>query len=91
MKKFLIATAAAALFTAPALAEDPVRVGILLGFTGPIETITPHMAAGAELAFAEASESGNFLGGRTIEAVRADSTCIDAAAATAAAERLINV
>jgi branched-chain amino acid transport system substrate-binding protein len=91
MKKYLIATAAVALFTAPALADDPVKFGILLGFTGPIETITPHMAAGAELAFSEASESGNFLGGRTIEAIRADSTCIDAAAATAAAERLVNV
>jgi branched-chain amino acid transport system substrate-binding protein len=91
MKKLLIATAAAALFTAPALAQDPVKIGILLGFTGPIETLTPHMASAAELAFSEASESGNFLGGRTIEATRADSTCIDAAAATAAAERLVNV
>jgi branched-chain amino acid transport system substrate-binding protein len=91
MKKLLIATAAAALATAPALAQDPVKIGILLGFTGPIETLAPHMAAGAELAFNEASESGQFLGGRTIEAVRADSTCIDAAAAAAAAERLVNV
>jgi branched-chain amino acid transport system substrate-binding protein len=30
------------------------------------------------------------LGGETITAVRADSTCVDAAAATAAAERLVN-
>lgn len=91
MKKLLIATAAAALFTAPAVAQDPVKVGILLGFTGPIETLTPHMAAGAELALNEASESGKLLGGRTIETTRADSTCIDAAAAAAAAERLVNV
>jgi len=90
MKKLLIATAAAALLTAPAIAQDTVKVGILLGFTGPLETITPHMAGGAELAFSEASESGMFLGGRTIEGVRADSTCIDAAAAAAAAERLVN-
>ncbi|MFN3686209.1 ABC transporter substrate-binding protein [Salinarimonas sp.] len=92
MKKLLIATAAAALMTAPALAqEEPVNIGILLGFTGPIESITPAMAAAAELAIQEASESGQFLGGRTINAVRADSTCVDAAAATASAERLVTV
>jgi branched-chain amino acid transport system substrate-binding protein len=41
------------------------------------------------LAFKEASDSGQLLGGQKISVVRADSTCIDAAAATAAAERLI--
>ena len=66
-----------------------MRIGILLGFTGPIESLTPDMAASAELAFAEAGASGLFLGGRSIEAVRGDSTCTDAAAAVAAAERLV--
>jgi branched-chain amino acid transport system substrate-binding protein len=47
------------------------------------------MAAGAELAMKEASDSGKFLGGETITSVRGDSTCVDAAAATATAERLI--
>ena len=47
------------------------------------------MAAGAEMAMGEASKSGKFLGGATIESVRGDSTCVDAAAATATAERLI--
>ena len=64
-------------------------MGIILGFTGPIESLTPDMAASAEAAFAEAAGSGMFLGGRGIDAIRADSTCIDAAAASAAAERLI--
>ena len=36
--------------------------GIILGFTGPIESLTPDMAAGAELAF-EASDSGKLLNG----------------------------
>ncbi|WP_349369536.1 ABC transporter substrate-binding protein [Salinarimonas sp.] len=90
MKKLLLATAAATLAAFPATAQDgPVPVGIILGFTGPIESITPNMAASAELAFEEASDSGLLLGGRTIEPVRGDSTCIDAAAATATAERLI--
>ena len=47
------------------------------------------MAAGAELAMAEVTESGKLLGGAKVSAVRGDSTCIDAGAATAAAERLI--
>ncbi|MXU63861.1 ABC transporter substrate-binding protein [Oceanomicrobium pacificus] len=88
MKKVLMATAALSLMAGVAQA-DAVKVGIILGFTGPIESLTPDMAAGAELAMKEVSESGMFLDGSTIEPVRADSTCVDAAAATAAAERLI--
>jgi branched-chain amino acid transport system substrate-binding protein len=87
MKKTLLATAALGLFAGGASAQDSVNVGIILGFTGPIETITPNMATAAELAFQEANDSG--LLPVTLNAVRADSTCIDAAAATAAAERLI--
>ena len=71
-------------------AAGTVKIGILQGFTGPIESLTPPMAAAAELAIKEASDSGAFLGGTKIKPVRGDSTCIDAAAATAAAERLIN-
>ncbi|MGC6412927.1 MAG: ABC transporter substrate-binding protein [Candidatus Puniceispirillaceae bacterium] len=68
---------------------ENISMGIILGFTGPIESLTPAMAASAEAAFEEASKSGALLGGRSIDVVRADSTCIDAAAASAAAERLI--
>ena len=67
-----------------------VNVGIILGFTGPIESLTPDMAAGAELAFSEASDSGKLLNGSTINVIRADSTCIDSAAATSAAEGLVS-
>ena len=77
-----------ALLAGAATAEE-VKVGILLGFTGPLESITPTMAAGAELAMSEVSSSGKFMGGSTLTPVRGDSTCVDAAAATAAAERLI--
>ena len=48
------------------------------------------MAASAELAFDEASNSGQLLGGSKIVSIRADSTCVDSAAATAAGERLIS-
>ena len=89
MKKLLLASAATALVAGPAAAEDEVRIGILLGYTGPIESLTPHMAESAELAISEVNESGMFLDGQTISGVRADSTCIDNSAATAAAERLV--
>ena len=88
MKKLMFTTAALALLAGAAQAEE-VKVGILLGFTGPLESITPTMAAGAELAMAEVSSSGKFMGGSTVTAVRGDSTCVDSAAATAAAERLV--
>ena len=67
-----------------------IKMGIILGFTGPIESLTPAMAASAELAFKEASDSGSLLGGAKISPMRADSTCVDSAAATAAAEGLIS-
>ena len=71
-------------------AYGEIKMGIILGFTGPIESLTPAMAASAELAFKEASDSGSLLGGSTISVVRADSTCVDSAAATAAAEGVIS-
>ena len=88
MKKYTLIAIMSALLMTNAYA-DSIKIGILVGFTGPIESLTPAIAQGAELAMQEASESGNLLGGRTVESVRGDSTCTDAAAATAAAERLI--
>ena len=67
-----------------------IKMGIILGFTGPIESLTPAMAASAELAFKEASDSGSLLGGKSISVERAESTCVDSAAATTAAEGLIS-
>ena len=71
-----------------AFAED-VKLGVILGYTGPIESLTPPMADGAELAMQEVSDSGALLGGLQVVSVRGDSTCIDSAAAVAAAERLV--
>ena len=93
MKKLLLAASATALVAAAASAQDTteVKLGIVLGFTGPLESITPNMAAGAEMAIAEVNAAGTFMGGgSTVTALRADSTCIDAAAATAAAEGLVS-
>jgi len=91
MKKLLLATAATVTLAGGAFADghSGVKLGIIFGFTGPIESLTPPMAAGAEQAMAEVTASGKLLGGKAVSSVRADSTCVDSAAATAAAERLI--
>lgn len=92
MKKKLLATTAAALMSTTALAQgdaSEVKLGVILGFTGPIESLTPSMADGAEMAMKEVTDSGLLLDAATVTPVRADSTCTDSAAATAAAERLV--
>ena len=91
MKKILLASAAtlALAGAAHADAHGPVTLGISLGFTGPLESLAPPMAAGAEMAMAEVTASGQLLGGKAVTSVRGDSTCIDASAAVAVAERLI--
>ena len=88
MKKLLMASAVTALFAGAATAED-IKLGIVIGFTGPIESLTGSMAAAAEMAMAEVTASGKLLGGSTVTAVRGDSTCGDSAAGTAAAERVV--
>ncbi len=89
MKKLLLAVIVSlSTISTAALAE--IKVGIILGFTGPIETLTPAMRDSAKLAFAEVSDSGALLGGETITPLIGDSTCVDSDAAVAAAEMLVN-
>ena len=64
MKNLLLAASACALMAGAASAED-VKLGILIGFTGPIESLTPAMAAASEMAMKEATDSGKFLDGGT--------------------------
>ncbi len=92
MKKLLMATALTAVTATTAFAGGhgkEVKLGIILGFTGPLESLTQQMAGGAEAAIEEVTASGMLLDAAKVSGVRADSTCIDAAAATAAAERLV--
>ena len=88
MKKLLLATTALVVMAGVAGAEE-IKIGVILGFTGPLESITPAMGAAAEMAMKEVSDSGKLMGGSTVVSVRGDSTCVDAAAATASAERLV--
>ncbi len=92
MKKMLMATTAAALFATGAYAgshSNEVKLGIVFGFTGPIESLTGPMAFGAEMAMKEVTDSGKLMGGASVTPLRADSGCIDNALAVAGAERLI--
>ena len=85
MKKlFIAAIMSLSLLMTSAFAE--IKVGIILGFTGPIESLTPAMRDSAKLAFQEASDFGALLGGETITVLVGDSTCIDSAAAQSVAE-----
>ena len=88
MKKLLLATTALVVMAGVAGADE-IKIGVILGFTGPLESITPAMGAAAEMAMKEVSDSGKLMGGSTVVSVRGDSTCVDAAAATASAERLV--
>lgn len=92
MKKMLLATTAAALLATTAMADGhakEVKLGLLFGFTGPIESLTGPMAGGGELAMKEVSDSGLLLDGAKVTPMRADSGCIDNGLAVSSAERLI--
>lgn len=85
-----LAVAATALgLAAPALAQDSgATIGFIGGFTGPIESLTPPIFAGAELVVKQVNEQGGILGGE-LTIISADGAC-DATAAAAAADKLIN-
>lgn len=88
MKKLLLASASMALIAGAAGAED-IKLAASLGYTGALESLAPAMLAGAELAAKEVTDSGKLLDGSTAAIVKSDSTCTDAAAATAALERVV--
>jgi len=92
MKKLMMATAALALTAGTAYAgghAKEVKLGVLIGFTGPIESLTAAMASGAEMAMEEVTKSGKLLDSATVTSVRADTGCIDNGLAVANGEKLI--
>lgn len=88
MKKLLLATAASSLIAGASYADE-IKIGLMLGFSGPAESLAPDMAGGVRAAAKEISDSGKFLGGTTIAIVEGDSTCTDAAVSSSVAERMI--
>jgi branched-chain amino acid transport system substrate-binding protein len=92
MKKMLLASTAAALMATTAFADahaKEVKLGILIGYTGPIESLAPAMAAAAELAMAEVTDSGKLLDSAVVTPMRADTGCIDNGLSTSNGEKLI--
>src|SRR5690606_8404318 len=88
MKKLTLAVAGSATMAGSAVAD--VKVGALMGFTGPIESLTVGIIRGAEIAVEEINAAGGVAGGNMVELVNADTTCVDASAASASADRLVN-
>jgi len=66
-----------------------IKIGILLGFTGVIEKITPSMANSVELAFDELSNESDDISEIQFKLFRADTTCEDINASKIAANKLI--
>lgn len=89
LRKSLAVLGCLAAITSPVAANE-IKMGILLGFTGPAESVAPNNALAAELAWKEISDSGLLLDGAKIVPVRGDSTCADASTAVTATERLVN-
>jgi branched-chain amino acid transport system substrate-binding protein len=89
-KTLTLAVAASTLaVAAPAIAQDTgATIGFIGGFTGPIESLTPPIFAGAELVVKQVNEQGGILGGE-LKLISADGAC-DATAAAAAADKVIN-
>ncbi|MGJ7459092.1 ABC transporter substrate-binding protein [Halomonas sp. MA07-2] len=91
MKKSILSMAiAASALTLAGAAQAEVKVGFLGGFTGGIESLTPPIFDGAQLAVQQVNEQGGILGGQTLVMPSGDTTCGDASAASNAADRMVN-
>lgn len=88
IKKTLLGVATAAVLVGSAHAD--VKIGFLAGFTGAIESLTPPIFNGAQLAASHVNSQGGLLDGEQMVMPSADTTCVDASAATNGADRLIN-
>jgi branched-chain amino acid transport system substrate-binding protein len=90
MKRLLSAVALGALMTAPALAQDSVKVGSVAGITGPIAELVAPIMAGRQLAAEHINAQGGLLDGRQLELVAADGQC-DPKAGVDAGNKVVNV
>ena len=66
-----------------------VKIGIFLGFTGNVESLTPSMAESAELAFNEVANEIDLNNEISFKVQRADTTCNDTNKAKNAARKLV--
>jgi branched-chain amino acid transport system substrate-binding protein len=90
-KTALIAGAAIAALSQVAFAAD-VKVALIGGITGPIESLAPPIIAGGKYVFQEVNEQGGFWkDGTKVQTVVLDDTCSDATKAADAGDRAVNV
>jgi len=91
IKTALIAGAAIAALSQVAFADD-VKVALIGGITGPIESLAPPIIAGGKYVFQEVNEQGGFWkDGTKVQTVVLDDTCSDATKAADAGDRAVNV
>ena len=67
-----------------------IKVGILLGFTGVVESLTPSMADSSELAFKELINDKDKDNEISFKIIRADTACDNMKLAKDAAKKIIN-
>lgn len=91
MKKSILAAAMAGLVaaTSPTLADD-VKVGALMGITGPLANFIPPILNAAKLAEADVNAGGGILGGNNFVLVVADGQAA-AQPSVDAASKLVNL
>jgi len=89
-RKMLVLGAVLAAGLPGATLADDVKIGILGGLTGPIESLVPPIIDSSKLAATHINAQGGILGGQTLATPVGDTTCADATAAANAADRLVN-
>ena len=89
--KILLSVIYISIFISKSHAENhnEVKVGILLGFSGVVESLTPSMADSAELAFNEISNDADLSKKIKFKIQRADTSCSDKNIAKESATKLI--
>ena len=70
-KTGLLATVFAAVLSATALAQEPIRIGAINPYSGPVALYGDEVARGYQLAIDEANAKGGVIG-RKIELFRGD-------------------
>lgn len=89
MRDVLLAASALALLSGAAAAQE-VKVGALMGITGPLANFIPPIMNAAKLAEADVNDGGGILGGQTFTLVVAD-TQAAAQPSVDAATKLVNI
>ena len=91
LKILLLSVIYISIFMSKSHAENhnEVKVGILLGFSGVVESLTPSMADSAELAFNEISNDADLSKKIKFKIQRADTSCSNKNIAKESATKLI--